>query len=61
MLRTVTLASSALLALAAPAFAHPGHDAALFHTHAEDIGLVAVALLLIGAGLGRAVQRLLAR
>jgi hypothetical protein len=63
MLRTVTLVSAALVALAAPALAHPGHEAPLFHTHADDIGLAAAAMLLIvvAAGLGRAVKRLLAR
>ena len=58
MLRSVCLL--ALVALASPAFAHSGHDAPLFHAHAEDIGLAAVALLLIAAGLGRAAKRLLA-
>jgi hypothetical protein len=56
--RSLPLAA-AVLALATPALAHPGHEAPLFHTHAADIGLLAVALLLIGAGFG--LKRLLAR
>lgn len=60
MTRTLTLAAAAL-AVATPAFAHPGHGAPLFHTHAADVALAGLALLVVGFGLHRAVKRLLAR